>query len=53
MKATILDTHISIKPFLQYEKLWSSGRVLGSQSEGRGFDPHPMLDGNGVKTMPG
>ncbi len=23
----------------------SSGRVIGSQSEGRGFDPRPMLDG--------
>jgi len=32
-------------------KLWSSGRALGSQSEGRGFDP--MLDGSGVKAMPG
>jgi len=21
--------------------------------EGRGFDPHPMLDGSGVKAMPG
>ncbi len=36
-----------------WQKLWSSGRVLGSQSEGRGFDPHPMLDGSGVKAMPG
>ncbi len=34
-------------------KLWSSGRALGSQSEGRGFDPHPMLDGNGIKAMAG
>jgi len=34
-------------------KLWSSGRALGSQSEGRGFDPCPMLDGSGVKAMPG
>jgi len=33
--------------------MWSSGRVLGSQSEGRGFDPRPMLDGSGVKAMPG
>jgi hypothetical protein len=36
-----------------YRKLWSSGRVLGSRLEGRGIDPHPMLDGSGVKTMPG
>jgi len=31
----------------------SSGRALGSRSEGRGFDPCPMLDGSGVKAMPG
>jgi len=30
-----------------------SGRALGSQSEGRGFDPRPMLEGSGVKAMPG
>ncbi len=30
-------------------KLWSSGRALGSQSEGCGFHPCPMLDGSGVK----
>jgi len=35
------------------QKLWSSGRALGSRSEGRGFDPCPMLDGSGVKAMPG
>jgi len=34
------------------EKLWSSGRALGSRSEGRGFDPRPMIDGSGVKAMP-
>ncbi len=34
-------------------KLWSSSKVLGSRSKGRGFDPRPMLDGNGVKAMPG
>jgi len=34
-------------------KLWFSGDVLGSPSEGRGFEPCPMLDGNGVKAMPG
>jgi len=30
-------------------------RVLGSRSEAecRGFDPRPMLDGSGVKAMPG
>jgi len=26
---------------------------LDSQSKGRGFKSHPILDGNGVKTMPG
>jgi len=36
-----------------YRKLWSSGRALGSRSEGRGFDPRPMLDGSSVKAMPG
>jgi len=35
------------------QKLWSSSRALGSQSEGHGFDPCPMLDGSGVKAMPG
>ncbi len=34
-------------------KLWSSHRVLGSQLEGCGFVPRPMLDGSGVKAMPG
>jgi len=34
-------------------KLWSSGRALGSWLEGCGFDPCPMLDGSGVKAMPG
>jgi hypothetical protein len=34
-------------------KLWSSGRALGSQLEVHGFDPCPMLDGSGVKAMPG
>ncbi len=29
------------------------GRALGSRSEGRGFNPCPMLDGSGVKAMPG
>ena len=35
------------------QKLWSSGRTLGSRLEGRGFDPCHMLDGNGVIAMPG
>ncbi len=35
------------------QKLWSSGRALGSQLEGCGFNPCPMLDGSGVKAMPG
>jgi len=35
------------------QKLWSGGIALGSRSEGRGFDPCPMLDGSGVKAMPG
>ncbi len=26
---------------------------LDSRSKGRGFKSHPILDGNGVKTMPG
>ncbi len=28
-------------------------RALGSRSEDRGVDPCPMLDGSGVKAMPG
>jgi len=35
------------------QNLWSSGRALGSWSEGCVFNPHPMLDGSGVKAMPG
>jgi hypothetical protein len=35
------------------QKLWSSGRTLGSKSEGCGFDPCPMLDGSDVRVMPG
>jgi len=27
--------------------------VFGSRLEGRGIDPHPMLDGSGDKAMPG
>ncbi len=34
-------------------KMWSSGRALGSWSEGCGFGPCPMVDGSGVKAMPG
>ncbi len=39
-----------IKFKFQKPKLWSSGKAHCSQSEGRGFDPHPMLDGS-VKVM--
>jgi hypothetical protein len=35
------------------QKLWSSGRALGSRSDSCGFNPHPMLDVSGVKAMPG
>ncbi len=35
------------------QKLWSSGRVLGSQSEGHGFNPRPMQDESGVKAVLG
>ncbi len=38
---------------MENRKLWSSGRALGSQSVGRGFDPRPMLDESGVKAMSG
>ncbi len=34
-------------------KLWSSGRAVGSRSEGHGFNPRSMLYGSGVKAMPG
>ncbi len=33
------------------QTLWSSGRLLGSRSEGCGFDPHPMQDAIVVKAM--
>jgi len=35
------------------QKLSSSRRAIGSQSEGRGFKPCPLLDESGVKAMPG
>ncbi len=41
------------KEVVAYRKLWSCGRALGSRSVGHGFDLHPMLDGSGVKAMPG
>ncbi len=44
--------YVTLRPIFQ-QKLWSSSRALGSWSEGCGFDPRPMLDGSGVKTMPG
>jgi hypothetical protein len=47
--SSLTNSLISSEEFL----LWSSSRVLGSQSEGHWFDPHPMLDGSGVKAMPG
>jgi len=31
----------------------SCGLAVCSRLEGRGNDPHPMLDGSGVKVMPG
>jgi len=37
---------------LKQQKLWSSGRALGSRLEGCGFNTRPMLDGSGVKAMP-
>ncbi len=33
--------------------MWSSGGAFGSRLEGCGYDPRPMLDGSGVKAMPG
>jgi len=43
---------ITLKILCSKQKLWSSGRVLGSRSEGHGFDLRPMLDESGVKAMP-
>jgi hypothetical protein len=34
------------------QKLWSSGILLGSRSDGSGFYPRPILGGSGVKAMP-
>ncbi len=42
-----------VKKTQTQQKLWSSGRALSSQFEGRGFNSHPMLDGSGVKAIPG
>jgi len=47
-----LNEHFTSSIFVK-RKLWSGGRALGSRSEGRGFDPGPMLDGSGVKVMSG
>jgi len=49
----IYSSSIVFKYIFVERKLRSSGRALGSRSEGRGFDPHPMLDRSGVKAMPG
>ncbi len=51
----MLTSYLLSRPMwdTQSQKLWSSGRALGSQSESRGFKPHPMLDGRGVKAMVG
>ncbi len=48
-KTFIMKIGSSVKPY--YQKLWPSGGVLGSRSEGRGFESRPMLHGSGV--MPG
>ncbi len=42
-----------ISHILRRRKPWSSGRALGSRSEGHWFNPRPLLDGSGVKAMPG
>ncbi len=44
---------LTFSHLIQQRKLWSSGRALGSRSEGRGFNPCPMLDVSGVRAMPG
>jgi hypothetical protein len=44
----LTQTHLNFK-----QKLWPSGRALGSRLDGCGFHPRPMLDGSGVKAMPG
>ncbi len=49
----MLVNALAINFYFIKRKLWSSSRALGSQSEGRGFYPRPMLDGSGVKAMPG
>ncbi len=46
-KLVILNGHLSNR------KLWSSGRALGSQSDGCGLNHCPVLDGSGVKAMQG
>jgi len=47
-----VDQSVSKHNTVFKRKLWSSGRAHGSRSEGRGFNPCPMLDGSGVKAMP-
>ncbi len=44
---------IQVRTNYPQRKLWTSGRALVSRSKGRGFNPCPMLDGSGVKAMPG
>jgi len=46
-------TYIHLETVSLSRKLWSKTRVLSSQSKGRGFESRPMLDGSGVKAMPG
>ena len=49
----VVQMETKSKDSTKKRKLWSSGKALGSRLEGRGFDPYPMLDGSGVKAMPG
>ena len=39
------------KMYLLFRGISSAGRASGSQSEGRGFDPHMLHSRNGVKSM--
>jgi len=50
---TLFKFNRILKFIHHWRKPWSSGRAPGSQSEGRGFNPRPMLDGSGVKAIPG
>jgi hypothetical protein len=53
VQRTITNYYLTSIGIILKAKLWSNGGVHGSRSEGRWFEPRPILNGSGVKAMPG